>query len=73
MSNKEELDDPIKDWMSLKDYFAAQAIDLFSLSDEELDQIKNKGYAPNHKFVAKFCYDLAEEMLRERMRRDECI
>lgn len=71
--NKEKLDNLPKGWMSLKDCFAAQAISLFSLSDEELDKIKNKGYGPNHQFVAKFCYDLAEEMLRERMRRDECI
>lgn len=51
--------------MSLRDYFAAKAINLFSLNDQELELIRS-GVRPGHYLVAKFCYELADAMLAER-------
>ncbi len=54
----------------LRDYFAAKAINLFWINEEELKKIV-AGYNPKHETVAKFSYDLAESMLKERENRCE--
>lgn len=51
---------PMKDSeIELRDYFAAQAIRMFSLNDAEVAK-------PRHDIAARFCYDLADAMLAER-------
>jgi hypothetical protein len=54
--------------IELRDYFAAQALGLWMVDDEDLKKIKC-GLEPDHELIAKFCYDLAEAMLKERTRR----
>lgn len=50
------------------EWFAGMAIQLFSLEPKELTLIE-KGEIPDHRLVAKFCFDLAEAMLAESERR----
>lgn len=57
-----------QDGMTLLDYFASKAINLFELDEDNIKAIK-KGAKPNHSLVAGVCYDLAEAMLKERMKR----
>lgn len=52
--------------MSLRDYFAAKAINLFSLDKEEIVAFLKGDMTPQHEVVAKWCYALADEMLRVR-------
>jgi len=54
--------------MTLLEYYAGEAINLFEVDEDNVNQIQ-KGGIPNHSLVAKFCYDLAEAMLREREKR----
>lgn len=51
--------------MSLRDYYAGQAIKLFPLSQENIDQLQSGKAAPNHAVVAKFCCDLADALIKE--------
>lgn len=52
--------------IGLRDYLAAQAIHCFMLTNENVARLeKGIGY-PMHEVVAKFCYGLADAMLRER-------
>lgn len=50
---------------SLRDMFAVQAISLFPLSERDVSALQN-GETPNHRLVAKFCYELADAMMAER-------
>lgn len=52
--------------MSLRDYFAAKAINLFSMDEEAVTLWMSGKQAPIHDYVAKFCYQLADAMLAER-------
>jgi len=52
--------------MTLRDYFAAKAIALFPLTEADLVKLGSGVAEPNHKYVAKFCYSLADAMLAER-------
>ena len=54
--------------VDLHDWFAGQAIQLFSLTPESMRDLMN-GQPPDHEFVAKFCYDLADAMMAERDKR----
>ena len=51
--------------MTLRDWFAGKAISIFDVGQEEIQRIQ-KGDPPDHKTVAKFCYKLADIMLKER-------
>lgn len=51
--------------IELRDFFAAQAIHCFQMNDVELRKLLN-GHFPMHEVVAKFCYGLADAMLKER-------
>jgi hypothetical protein len=51
--------------MSLRDYFAAAAVTLFTLEDKDVAALR-EGAQPAHDVVAKFCYELADAMLAER-------
>lgn len=51
--------------MSLRDYFAAQALALWRIDDADLKNLKD-GRLPQHAAVAKFCYELADAMLKAR-------
>lgn len=57
------------DGMTLRQWYAGQAISLFSLSAEEIRQIKN-GSIPNHDSVARFCLSLADAIVRESQERE---
>ena len=52
-----------------RDRFAGQALRLFTMMDEDIQKLQ-AGAAPQHKKVAKFCYDLADAMLAERRKRE---
>ena len=54
---------------SLRDSFAVQALSLFHLTEEDVLAFE-RGEKPNHKLVAKFCYDLAEAMIEEMLDRN---
>lgn len=54
---------------NLRDDFACEAIGLFPLGDSDLVKL-GQGWTPDHKVVAKFCYDLADAMIEERRKRD---
>jgi len=52
--------------MTLRDWFAGRAINLFPLTAPEINRlISGDGY-PDHDLVSKFCYDLADAMLKAR-------
>jgi len=51
--------------MMLRDYFAAQALALWRIDDADLRDLKD-GQLPRHEVVAKFCYELADAMIRAR-------
>ena len=51
--------------MSLRDYFAAKAMHCFPLTPGDIDDLLC-GRRPNHTAVAKFCYELADAMLKAR-------
>lgn len=55
------------DGLSLRDYFAAKSIALFGLEEPHIKKLQ-EGHRPDHTLVAKFCYDLADAMLKERER-----
>lgn len=52
--------------ISLRDYFAGQAIHCFVLNDAEVEKLTTHTEFPRHDLVAKFCYALADAMMRER-------
>ena len=52
----------------LRDWLAGQAIHLFPLTPTNIRDLKS-GQPPDHEFVAKFCYDIAEAMMLERGKR----
>jgi hypothetical protein len=51
--------------MTLRDYFAAKAVTLFTLEDKHVVALR-EGAQPAHDVVAKFCYGLADAMLAEK-------
>lgn len=51
--------------MSLRDYFAGQALQLFSLTDAEVEKLL-AGHWARHDIVAEFCYGVADAMLEAR-------
>ena len=51
--------------MSVRDYFAGQAIVLFPLTRGDVLNMENGGL-PDHEAVAHFCYSLADAMLEAR-------
>jgi hypothetical protein len=51
--------------MTLRDYFAAQALALFSLDERDMIRFA-RGERPQHEKTAEFCYSLADAMLKER-------
>jgi hypothetical protein len=51
--------------MTLRDYFAAKAVTLFTLEDKHVVALR-EGAQPAHDVVAKFCYGLADSMLAAR-------
>lgn len=55
------------DGMSLRDYFAAKALCLFSLGDKEIKRLE-AGERLDHKAVAACAYGLADAMLAERQK-----
>jgi hypothetical protein len=52
--------------MSLRDYFAAKAMTLFLLSEKNVNDLF-KGARPGHEIVSRFCYELADAMLKARI------
>lgn len=52
----------------LRDYFAAQAVHCFQLDDASINVIIKGAGTPMHEVVAKFCYDFADAMMKERER-----
>lgn len=69
-SNDQNSNDPTiieVDSRLLRDYFAAQAIRLFTMDENSLNQLRS-GLVPNHQLVADFCYTLADAMLARRNR-----
>ena len=52
----------------LRDWFAGQAMHLFLVTSKDLIELKNGGQ-PDHRFMARFCYDLANAMVAERLKR----
>ena len=52
--------------MTLRDYFAAKALAMWNVSQENIQAI-GKGRMPDHGMVTRFCYDLADEMLKARI------
>lgn len=58
---------PSQEGMELRDYFAAQAIVLFSLGDKEIKRLEN-GERLDHRSVAACCYGLADAMMEERLK-----
>jgi len=63
------MKDPSKHDRELIERYAGQAITLFSLDKAGLSALLEKEAFASHDFVAKFCFDLAESMVRERDRR----
>ena len=57
-----------KEGMSLQKWYAGKAIALFPLSLEDIQGL-HVGRMPDHRFVAKFCFDLADKMIAECDRR----
>ncbi len=57
------------DGMSLRDWFAGRAINLFSLTDAKADELVEGTMLPRHDIAAKFCYNLADAMIAERDKR----
>ena len=51
--------------INVRDLFAAQAIRCFTINDEEVAKLL-AGVQPRHDIVAKFCYDLADAMMKQR-------
>ncbi len=51
--------------MSLRDYFAGQAVLIFEFDQDTL-KLLQAGRTPDHTRVAKFCYEIADAMLEER-------
>ena len=52
--------------MSLRDWFAGQAVGCFFLDKENMVVLMNNAGWPRHDMVASFCYGLADAMLAER-------
>lgn len=52
--------------MLLRDYFAAQAINMWYIDENDLKNIINPHKHQRHDIIAKFNYDLADEMIKER-------
>lgn len=55
---------PYGNGMSLRDYFAAQA--MGHLSQPLLKAMAQQGFPPNCHEVAKLCYEIADAMIAER-------
>lgn len=51
--------------MSLRDHFAGEALSIFEFDVDTL-RLLQAGHEPNHEPMAKFCYGLADAMLKER-------
>jgi hypothetical protein len=51
--------------MTLRDVFAKEAIGCWRIDKDDLDVILTGGI-PDHKMVAKFCYGLADAMIKAR-------
>jgi hypothetical protein len=49
----------------LRDYFAAQAINMWYIDEQDLENIVD-GKTIQHDIVSKFNYDLADEMIKQR-------
>lgn len=56
------------DSILMRDYFAAQAVHCFQLDDASINVIIKGAGTPMHEVVAKFCYDFADAMMKERSR-----
>lgn len=54
--------------ISMRDYFAAKAISLFSLDNDEVRLWLKGQKTPLHDKVAEFCYQVADAMLEERQK-----
>lgn len=54
--------------IELRDYFAAHAVHCFQLDDASINVIIRGAGTPMHEVVAKFCYDFADAMMKERRR-----
>lgn len=59
-------EDIMVDARLLRDYFAAQAVGLFQLNDENIKAMMMQQGSPMHDLVAQFCYGLADAMMKER-------
>ena len=51
--------------MTLRDYFAGQALTLFTMDADAVDRLV-RGERPNHHTAATFCYEVADAMLAAR-------
>ena len=51
--------------MTLRDYFAAAAANMFTLDKSDIEAI-DRGAIPRHLEAAKFCYGFADAMLEVR-------
>ena len=51
--------------MSLRDWFAGQALTLFNFNEADV-KAWNQGASPQHERVANFCYNLSDALLAER-------
>lgn len=58
--------------MTLRDWFAGKALTVFSLNDGEVAAILG-GAVPRHDIAARFCYDLADAMIRARALTPESV
>lgn len=54
-----------QDAITLRDRFALQALGQFSITEECVEMLQQGRYA-QHELVAKFCYGVADAMLKER-------
>ena len=52
--------------MTLRDYFAAQASHMFQLDNDDTENLCAGIGTPRHDIAAKFCYQLADAMLKAR-------
>ena len=62
---EKHLRETTADGVTIRDYFAAKAIQLFSIERDEMEKVL-EGRLPRHDRVARFCYGLADAMLKER-------
>lgn len=55
------------DWW--RDQFALAALRMFSMGDEGCKLLQSTTQWPQHELVAKFCWDVADAMMKEREKR----